>query len=515
MYDNEEQILALSALLGDLSEDAQRILATALITEVAPIPRPVLPEGIRVEQIGFEPRVRISWDTPLHPDTPGVQVHQSWDRGASWKNLVRDAQSEWVDEPGFGNFVYRVRGYGYNEDGNAHASPWSILFPILVEEEFVPPDPDPDPPSDFVALSCLTNSVEENKALKIPSIRGQRAARTPIGTIGDITRNGWVEGDGDLVKDNLESVVPKGYAQWSSNMHKSIVVRPGTYTWNNVGVRAAADASQLKWGTREYNAPFRTFKDCDFTDIPKEHGLYVSNYEGTQVENCTFLRCGSQGIQFAHRPLPYQQYQEDTLPYAAPPTHNLINTHFVDNAYKGDRPSFNATYFNPGTSENPGILNVENCSFVCDWPEARYDGKKSSGGLVVAHQQGNAPLSQVEMMKEVNIKNCLFDFTKGDRALVALRSVTDVLIEDCCFIARDHALPFVTIDKDYGSMNDTKTRRIKLRNCVADGGVKLNVLLASDENGNQASVKIDIHCPGEEIVVDGTTGQVLSRTAIS
>jgi hypothetical protein len=152
------------------------------------------------------------------------------------------------------------------------------------------------------------------------------------------------------------------------------------------------------------------------------------------------------------------------------------------------------------------LLQIVDSSFVCDWPEARYDGKRSTGGLVVTPSQGNEPLAGQNMMREVFLKNCLFDFTAGDRALAELRSVDEIVFEDCAFIAREHSLPFITVDKDYGNLNDTKTKRIVFRNCRSKG-VRLNLLLAADAEGRQQSVKYDIDCPGTELVFDGITGR--------
>lgn len=487
--------------------------------EPEPEVKPELPTGFQLVVEGTY--VRATWDSPLPWQTPGVQVHRKpafKEVGTGWKNLVFDAQSEWLDVT-LGErelnieseWEYRIRGYGYKLDGTPWASAWSEIKTVVVEEPVVP-----EPGTDFVALEHVGKTAEENKLVGLPGLRAQRGARDEIGTIGDVRRSDWNMGDGDLLKENLESVVPAGYSQWSSNLHKKLEVRPGTYTWTNIGVRGAADASQLKWGTREFNVPFRTFTSCDFTDIPREHGMYVSNYEGTLVEDCTFLRCGSQGVQFAHRELSYQQYDPDTLPYAEKPVHVCRNSHFVDNAYKGDRPSFNLTYFDPGTSDKPGTLLVDSCSFVADWPEARYDGKKSSGGMVVSHAQGNPDLRDQCMMEKVHVKNCLFDFTKGDRSIASIRSTDEIIIEDSLFIARDHAYPWVGIDKVYSAdaLGNTKSGVITLRNCVAEGGVMLTVYLAPDAGGNQEFVRTDIHCPGEEIKVDGSTGQIISRISL-
>lgn len=378
------------------------------------------------------------------------------------------------------------------------------------DPEPLPPEPEPEP--EHRALDRVAYDANQNKAWRVPSIQASRASRVSVGTIGDVKRDDWNAGDGDLLKEDLDSVVPKGYAQWSSNLHKKMEVRPGSYVWRNIGVRPGPGASQLKWGTREYNAPTRKFLDCDFVDIPREHGLYVSNNGSTHVEGSTFLRCGSQGVQFAHRPLPYQQYDADNLPYASRPHHIVRDSHFVDCAYKGDRPSYNLTYFNPGTSEMPGTILVEDCSFVCDWPEPRYYGGqelRSTGAMVVGNMQGNEPLAGHPMMEAVTIRNCLFDYTLPDRPILSLRSCRTIHIEDCAFILRDGTRPIVSIDK-YIDDDEVKTGRIIFRNCHVEGG-HMVVRLTADELGNQVAKYIDIHCPGEQITVSGRTGEIISR----
>lgn len=385
-----------------------------------------------------------------------------------------------------------------------------ILPAINPPEPPEPPQPpDPPAPGDFVALDCMYNDATDNKLVRLPALRSGRAPREDVGTLGDIRASDWEPGQ-DLVWRDKQSIVPQGYAQWSSNMHKGTLARRGgSYEWNNIGVASGLNATQLKWGTREYNAPRRLFIDCDFTEITQEHGLYVSPSGTTVLSGCTFLRVGSQGAQWAYRPLPYQQYSADNMPYEAEPRHLVTDSHFVDCGYKGTRPSFNLTYFDPGTSEFPGTLRIANSSFVCDWPTERQDGKLSTGGLVVTPSQGNLPLAGQNMMREVSLTNCLFDFTAGDRSLASIRSSDEIAFEDCAFIARDHVQPFITIDKDYGSMGDTKSKRITFRNCRSKG-VRLNIMLAANAEGQQQSVKHDIDCPGGELVFNGITGTRIS-----
>lgn len=376
--------------------------------------------------------------------------------------------------------------------------------PILPEPPEPPEPPQPPDPSQFVALDHVGNTAEQNKNLRLRAVRSTRGNRTQVSTLGDVKRSDWNSGDGDLLTEDLECVVPEGYAQWASNLHKKLEVRPGSYTWDNVGVSAGRYARQLKWGTREFNAPLRRFLSCDFTAIPREHGLYVSNYEGTEVRDCTFLCCGSQGVQFAHRPLPYQQYSADNLPYAEPPVHIVENSHFVDNAYKGDRPSFNLTYFNPGTSKYPGTIVVENSTFVCDWPEPKfYNGRelRSTGAMVVGNMQGNEPLQGHPMMDSVTLRNNLYDFTKNDRAIVELRSCEEVVIEDCALIARDSRYPLVMIDQYLDADAAIKTKVITLRNTHAEGGTGLKVAMLDGWTKT-----FDMHCPGQEVVINVEAG---------
>ena len=369
----------------------------------------------------------------------------------------------------------------------------------------------------FVAKNYLGNTVDQNKGLRIRALRMNRQPRQLENRIGDIIH--WPGGD-HCVEDIL-CVVEQGYNQWASNLHRGpspLQLLQRSLTWRNISVRPdpVSGASQLKWGTREFNVPDRYFIDCDFTEITQEHGLYVSNSADTSIEGCTFLRVGSQGAQFAHRYLPYQQYDGDCMPYQEPPTHVVRDSHFIDCAYRGTRPSFNLTYFSPGTSENPGSILIEDSSFVCKWPTERHDGHYSTGGLVICRGAGTDPLrpNVGQMMSNVTIRNTLFDFTDGDRAIACIRSVEELVIEESCFIARDHEIPWVQVDRDFSGsdLGGTKTQRIVLRDNVADGvGLKLRL---DSSTGSQGSVHIDLHCPGEEVIYDGVTGEEVSRRTL-
>jgi len=357
----------------------------------------------------------------------------------------------------------------------------------------------------FNAFDYRRSTAAQNKGL-MRTLRMSRGERDSVAALGDITSY-----EPNVTWSDLEST-PGTTNQWSSNLHrKELVRRDGYYKWDNIGIKGLHYI--LKWGTREYNAPYRQFVDCDFTDIAQEHGLYVSNSSHTFLKDCTFLRCGSQGVQFAHRALPYQQYDADNMPYSNPPRHGVVGCHFVDNAYKGTRPSFNLTYFSPGTSEMPGTLLVKDSVFVCNWDEERYDGKRSTGAMVVTPGQGNEPLDGRlgPMMEKVTIDNCLFDYTAGDRAIVDIRSTDTILLENSVFIGRDHTQPVIRVDRDrHARFNGATSGEVIIRNCVGVG-VELQIMRPSiDGSSKQESVFFDINTTGQEAVIDVNSCEIVS-----
>jgi len=379
----------------------------------------------------------------------------------------------------------------------------------------------------FKAHDGMNATVEANKNRRLPLLRSDRADRVTVTKIPDLKT--W-SGTAKVYSDLEVSVKPN--TQWAFNLHRpkskdlTDLSPSGHLEFRNIGIRPGDGAVGLKWGSREYNVPYRRFIDCDYTEIPKEHGLYVSNSGDTHLERCTFLRIGSQGAQWAHRPCPYQQYHADNAPYQSPPKHIVRDCHFIDCAYKGDRPSFNLTYFSPGTSENPGTILVEDSSFVCKWDEPRIDNpnsanplaRRSSGAIVVTPSQGNLPLNPAkgQMMKLVTLRNCLFDFTTGDRAIAELRSIDEIIIEDCCFIARKHTQNVVNIDRVSGAtnlLNGTKSQRLVLRNNVSKD-VMIRIYLGASRS-NSDCVTIPLHSPGEEVIYNTVTGKEISRRDLS
>ena len=164
---------------------------------------------------------------------------------------------------------------------------------------------DGDATATFTAHSGFRAAVQQNKDRRLPALRARRVGRVSATRIPDVKL--WT-GTPMVISDLEVAVSPN--TQWAFNLYRprskdlSGLSPSGYLEFRNVGIRPGEGAVGLKWGSREYNAPERRFIDCDYTDIPKEHGLYVSNSGNTLLERCTFLRVGSQGAQWAHRPRP-------------------------------------------------------------------------------------------------------------------------------------------------------------------------------------------------------------------
>jgi hypothetical protein len=162
-------------------------------------------------------------------------------------------------------------------------------------------------------------------------------------------------------------------------------------------------------------------------------------------------------------------------------------------------------------------MAIRDSSFVANWSEERYDGKKSTGAIVVCPQQGGPELNGRigPMVERLEIKNCLFDYTAGDREICSLRSIGDLIIEDSVFIARSHQYAWLTIDKDYSGddLGGAVTERIVLRDIWAQG-VTLKLMLPRTGTEKQQAMSFQLHCPGKEVVIDARRGRVLAESAL-
>lgn len=353
----------------------------------------------------------------------------------------------------------------------------------------------------------INNTPAQNKGLRIRRQRSGRVHDKTVTTIPDLLANQWPENPRETVMYERLDVRPGEGNQWAWNVHKGpepLSRRYNVVHWDQVAVTGSEP--MLKWGTREYNVENRLVTRCDFTDIAQEHGMYISNSGSTRVDESTFLRCGSQGLQFAHRPNPYGQYSGDCMPYQRPPRHEVNDCDFIDNGFKGTRPSFTLTYFDPGSTEWPGIVRVRRSSFVADWSEDGPKGNRSTGAFVLTPAQGGPTIdpTQGDMLSYTEIRDCLCDYTKGDRPVGIVRGSSTLAIIGSCFITRDHPQPFIDVDSGgEETLQGMKTKRILIRNCRAKD-CRLRVW-GPDKN---LLVEVDLDTPAEEVWINGITGQV-------
>lgn len=347
------------------------------------------------------------------------------------------------------------------------------------------------------ANDCIYNTAAENKALRVRELRALRGPRTDLAYLPDVTRNDWPEDLGRLVFEDMELSSEPGHRQWIQNLHKGELVPRSPVVYRNVGF--TGPDQQLKWGVRGFNPGDLFVSDCDFTAIKREHGMYISTGNNTSVNGCTFLRVGSQGLQFVNRDVAYQQYGADNLTPSKHTSHLVEDCHFVDCGYRGDRPSFNLTYFDPGTNEYPATVKVKDSSFVSNWATPGLKGNYSTGGMVISHYNTEDP--SVNPVGSVLIQNSLFDFASGDRAIATIRGANTILIEDSCFIARAHNLPFI----DINSKTDFTAEHIFVKNCRSK-----NVKIRLWKDGDIIA-KVHLDCPGTGYHIDGATG-VVRRT---
>lgn len=265
----------------------------------------------------------------------------------------------------------------------------------------------------------------------------------------------------------------------------------------------------MKWGMRRYNLGDVTVVDCDFTDIPLEHGIYDSLAGHALYLGNTFKGLGGQAIQIAHRDRAYQQYGADNLPFRSPPLIVVEDCHAVDCGQHASRSGFTWTFFDPGTEENPGTLILRGCTSVHAWGFARTTGGertsmddprgiRSPGGLVVHHTRPlskDAPVGAAT--RAVVIDRCLFDHTGSTMPIAAIRGVETILIEDSCFIARDHRRAVVDIDDIPGQPSG----RVIIENCVSPEAHEVMLCIRKEPVRS-------MHCPGERIEIDVATGEM-------
>ena len=346
------------------------------------------------------------------------------------------------------------------------------------------------------ATNCIHNSADQNKTQRMRELRSMRGPRTDLAYLPDVTRHDWPEDKGRLVFEDMELRSEPGHRQWLHNLHKGELTERSPVVYKNVGW--TGPDQQMKWGMRGYNPGDLFVVDNDFTEIKREHGMYVSTGNSSSFKGCTFLRVGSQGIQIVNRPVSYQQYDADNLPPSKSPSHIIEDSHFIDCGYRGDRPSYNASYFDPGSEYHPSTVKFTDSSWVSHWATPGSRGNYSTGAFVITQYNEGDP--DENPVGSVVIQNCLFDFTGGDRSIGNIRGAGTILIEDSCFIARAHKQPWIDVNKD----SDYTTEHIFVKNCRSRG-VKVRVW-----NHGEVVARVDLECPGGSLYIDGDTGTVRS-----
>ena len=270
----------------------------------------------------------------------------------------------------------------------------------------------------------------------------------------------------------------------------------------------AFGATGMKWGMRRYNLGDVTVTDCDFTGIPKEHGIYDSLSGHALYRGNTFLGIGGQAIQLAHRAAPYAQYGADNLPYSAPPLIVVEDCHAVDVGLDASRSAFAWTFFDPGSYAHPGTVVVRGSTLVCACPSTRTSGGevvgpehpralRSSGGLVLTHYADVPDEPDGYPTRDLVIDACLFDLTMGEQPVAAVRGVETIHVEDSVFIARDHRRPYFDVD-DAGASG---SGRVVIQNCVSPPGSEVWLRI----RGRKV---LSLNTPGKRFEVEVETGRI-------
>jgi len=208
--------------------------------------------------------------------------------------------------------------------------------------------------------------------------------------------------------------ITKG-SQWTSNTFKQVKngeiyfhhTRPGDYIWRNIEVDGRNPNERLqpwgpvqdfvlndslKWGTRGYSLSARSFYDCDWSNIKREHCAYVATNGPVRVEGCTASAIGSQGLQVSYRSSPYGGSRQDEGIYQYPTgdnspwqnsvTHTIRDSHYVDCGFEGDRPGFTWTFFSPGSSRYPATIKIQDSTIAEKFPRPIAAGTSDlEGGL--------------------------------------------------------------------------------------------------------------------------------------
>lgn len=301
--------------------------------------------------------------------------------------------------------------------------------------------------------------------------------------------------------------VARGSARFAGQP-RGAVAKTGHVDYARLDIRPdPASREQMKWGIRRFNMGDVTVRDCDFTDIPREHGIYDEVSGHALYRGNTFKDLGGQALQMAYRDQAFQQYSASNMPYTGRATYVLEDNHAVDTGQNASRSGFVWTFFDPGTHRFPATVVLRGCTSVQEWRQARLPegprvgaghprAVRSPGGLVVHHYQHVRPKADPATELLV-VTNCLFDHTASEMPIAAVRGVETILVHDSCFLARDHRNPVFDVDDE----PRMPSGRVVLQNNVSPEGMEVWLHVRGQR-------VCSMHCPGERVEVDVATREV-------
>ncbi len=358
--------------------------------------------------------------------------------------------------------------------------------------------------------SAAALTPRENKARYLGRARGSRGAR------GRRVDRGYTYPPG--AAPDMADLVIRPAGQWAINVARGgerfVGKRPGSVPKTGHVDYARLDIApaqgsgrQMKWGIRRFNMGDVTVRDCDFTGIPKEHGIYDDVAGHALYRGNTFKELGGQAIQLAHRDQPQGQYGANNMPYTGRATYVLEDNHAVDTGLDASRSGFVWTFFDPGTHRHPASVVLRGCTSVQEWARPRLAGGgrvdadhpravRSPGGLVIQHYQHVRP-DAPPATELLVVDNCLFDHTASEMPIAAIRGVGLVIIEDSCFLARSHRNPVVDID----DLPGMPSGRVVLQNNASPEGMEVWLHVRGER-------VCSMHCPGERVEIDVETLEV-------
>ncbi len=363
--------------------------------------------------------------------------------------------------------------------------------------------------------AAMTRTAEENKGVYLPRLLAEHQKGPERAALVEslVFAPGQAPDMGDLDV--------RGRWQWSINVARGgatfdgaepgSVAKTGNIDLARLTIRPdpASEASVgMNWGMRRYNLGDVTVVDCDFVGIPKEHGIYDNLSGHGLYQRNTFLDLGGQAIQLAHRDKAYAQYPADNLAFTGSPVVIFEGNQVVDCGRDPSRSGFTFTFFDIGTHEHPSTIVLRDCTVVHAWDQARtqngrpVDGTaggalRSPGGLVVHQYQHVNPSSGTYPVDAFVVDNSLFDLTQGMNPVMAIRGAKMILLEDSCFLARNHRRPVITIDDE----PDRPSGTVVLENCVSPEPNRVWLEI----RGRRVR---HVHCPGKRVTINVKTLEV-------